>query len=67
MIETTIDTCKKLEFSKLHVFPYSERKGTASSSMEGKLDNKTNPIDNRKDKNFNYYYEMIWRDLDVNI
>ncbi len=34
---------------------------------EIKLDNKTNPIDNRKDKNFNYYYEMIWRDLDVNI
>lgn len=34
---------------------------------EIKLDNKTNPIDNRKDKNFNYYYDMIWRDLDVNI
>ena len=29
LFNTTIDTCKKLEFSKLHVFPYSERKGTA--------------------------------------
>ncbi len=34
---------------------------------EIKLDNKTNPIDNRKDKNFNYYYDLIWRDLDVHI
>ena len=34
---------------------------------EIKLDNKTNPIDNRKDKYFNYYYDMIWRDLDVHI
>ncbi len=41
LFETTIDTCKKLEFSKLHVFPYSERKGTASSRMDNKLDNKT--------------------------
>lgn len=34
---------------------------------EIKLENKGNPMDNRKDKNFNYYYDMIWRDLDVNI
>jgi len=31
------------------------------------LENKSNPIDNRKDKYFNYYYDMIWRDLDVHI
>ena len=39
LFQTTIDTCRKLEFSKLHVFPYSERKGTASSRMDNKLDN----------------------------
>lgn len=38
LFETTIDTCKKLEFSKLHVFPYSERKGTASSRMDNKVE-----------------------------
>ena len=38
LFQTTIDTCKKLGFSKLHVFPYSERKGTASSRMSGKID-----------------------------
>lgn len=36
--QTTIDTCRKLEFSKLHVFPFSERKGTAAAGLDGKLD-----------------------------
>ena len=31
------------------------------------LNNKTNPIDNRKDAKFNYYYDLIWRDLDVHL
>ena len=39
LFQTTIDTCRKLEFTKLHVLPYSERRGTASSRMDGKLDN----------------------------
>lgn len=38
LFNKTIETCRKVEFSKLHVFPYSERRGTASSRMEGKLD-----------------------------
>lgn len=32
-----------------------------------KLENKKTPIENRKDPKFNYYYEKIWRDLDVHI
>ena len=28
---------EKLEFSKLHVFPFSERHGTKASKMDGKL------------------------------
>ena len=40
LFSKTIETCKNIKFSKLHVFPYSERKGTASSKMDGKLDNK---------------------------
>lgn len=31
------------------------------------LDNKQTPTENRKDPKFNYYYEKIWRDLDVHI
>ncbi len=31
------------------------------------LENKKTPMENRKDKKFNYYYDKIWRDLDVHI
>ena len=31
------------------------------------IENKSTPINNRKTKEFNIYYDMIWRDLDVNI
>ena len=34
---------------------------------EIKLDNKTNPMNNRKDGKFNYYFDLIWGDLDVHI
>ena len=49
------------------VIVLTKRPCKVKTIYEIKLDNKTNPIDNRKDKNFNYYYDMIWRDLDVNI
>lgn len=48
LFNTTIDTCKRLEFSKLHVFPYSERRGTASSRMEGKIDEHEKKMRSRK-------------------
>ncbi len=38
LFETTIDTCKKLKFAKIHVFPYSKRDGTASSRMDMQVD-----------------------------
>ena len=31
------------------------------------LTNKTTPINNRKCKEFDYYYDKIWRDLDANV
>ena len=33
----TIDTIKKVNFSKLHVFPYSDRDGTVASKMKDKI------------------------------
>ena len=33
----TIDTIKKINFSKLHVFPYSDRNGTVASKMKDKI------------------------------
>lgn len=29
--------------------------------------NRSTPFNNRKEKEFNYYYEKIWRDLDVKL
>lgn len=36
--EETIDTINKIKFSKLHVFPYSDRSGTMASKMKNKVD-----------------------------
>jgi len=35
LFNKTIDTCKKLAFFKIHVFPYSERKGTKAVTLDG--------------------------------
>lgn len=34
----TIKTCKEINFSKIHVFPYSKRDGTASSRMQAQVE-----------------------------
>ena len=49
------------------VIVLSKRPCKVKSIYNINLENKTNPIDNRKDSKFNYYYDMIWRDLDVHI
>ena len=36
--EETIETIKKIEFTKLHVFPYSKREGTKATIMDGQVD-----------------------------
>lgn len=33
----TINTCKKINFSKIHVFPFSSRKGTVASKLSGQI------------------------------
>ena len=35
------DFCKEINFSKLHVFPYSLREGTKASLMDNQIDNIT--------------------------
>ena len=41
--EETVAFVRKIKFSKLHVFPYSERTGTKAAEMEGKV-----PVEIRK-------------------
>ena len=38
LFNTTIETCKKINFAKIHVFPYSKRDGTAASRMPNQVD-----------------------------
>ena len=33
----TLNTCKRIGFSKIHVFPFSSRKGTVASKMSGQI------------------------------
>ena len=49
------------------VIVLTKRPCTIKNIYEIKLDNPTNPINNRKDKKFNDYFDKIWRDLDVHI
>ncbi len=45
----------------------SKRPATIKKIYDIKLEHKGTPINNRKDGKFSKYYDMIWRDLDVNI
>lgn len=37
LFEETIDTINKINFTKMHVFPYSDREGTKASQMKNKV------------------------------
>ena len=45
----------------------SKRPSIIKNIYEIKLDNKSTPIENRKDKKFSYYYDLIWKDIDHNV
>ena len=45
----------------------SKRPCSIKNIYDIKLSNSSNPIENRKAKEFPYYYETIWKDLDVNV
>ena len=40
---------------------------TIKNIYEIKLNNKKTPIENRKDENFPYYYDKIWKDIDYHV
>ena len=45
----------------------SKRPSIIKNVYEIKLENKSTPIENRKDKMFGYYYDLIWKDIDHNV
>ena len=46
------------------VIVLTDRPATIKSIYNIELENKSTPINNRKDAKFNYYYDLIWKDID---
>lgn len=49
------------------VIVMSNRPSTIKSIYNIELENKSTPLNNRKDKKFFYYYDMIWKDIDFHV
>ena len=49
------------------VIVLSKRPATIKNIYEIKLDHRSSPINNRKDKMFNKYYDLIWKDIDYHV
>ena len=61
-----IDFCKKVKFSKTHVFPYSNRKGTKADTMPNQLDNKTKKDRARRLIKIDEQLQKDYNDLFIN-
>ncbi len=49
------------------VLVLSKRPTRIKNTYDIKLSNKSTPIENRKAKEFSYYYDLLWKDLDKNV
>ena len=49
------------------IYVLSKRPARIKSVYEINLTNKSTPINNRKAKEFGYYYDLLWKDLDKNV
>lgn len=45
----------------------TKRPGSIKNIYDIKLKNKSNPLNNRTDEKFNYYFNLIWKELDENV
>ena len=66
MIMVTHDIAEAISMCD-KVIVLSKRPAKIKSVYEINLENKSNPINNRKDKKFNYYYDKIWKDIDFHV
>ena len=49
------------------VIVLSKRPSIIKRIYDIKLTNKSTPINNRKAKEFSYYYDLIWKDIDFHV
>ncbi len=66
MIMVTHDIAEAISMCD-KVIVLSDRPAKIKSIYNIELENKSTPINNRKDKNFSYYYDKIWKDIDFHV
>ena len=68
---STLETCEELQFAKIHVFPYSERKGTVAKELPFPLDKDVKKERARlllalsKKLECNYFNSFVGKDVSV--
>lgn len=71
MFERTIKTCKDLELTKIHVFPYSLRKGTKAESLPDHIEQTEKKqrarklLEVSKELELNYYKKYLNKEVEV--
>lgn len=65
-IMVTHDLSEAISMSQ-RVYVFSKRPCSVKKVYDISLSNQSNPIENRKAKEFASYYDLIWKDLDVNV
>lgn len=71
LFQKTINTCKELELTKIHVFPYSIRKGTVAESLPNHLDQSIKKdrarrlLEVSKELEKNYFNKYIGKEVEV--
>lgn len=65
MIMVTHDIAEAISMCD-KVVVLSNRPSTIKNIYNIELDNKSTPLNNRKDTKFSYYYDKIWKDIDFN-
>ncbi len=65
-IMVTHDLAEAISMSD-RVIVLSGRPGKIKHIYDIELSNKSNPIENRKAKEFSTYYDMIWKDIDFHV
>ena len=66
MIMVTHDIAEAISMCD-RVIVLSDRPSTIKNIYNINLEHKSTPINNRSDKNFSKYYELIWKDIDSNV
>lgn len=66
LFNETIDTIKKIKFSKIHVFPYSRRSGTVADELPNQIDEKIKKVRVHKLLEISKELEIVYMEKFIN-